>query len=318
MRRRPDPRWRSPAGRLAPLYLMLKVSFSPPAEVMTAHPTFLPHGLTWDHWHALLATGQVLAPLAKSLTTATLVAMAAVAIGGAGRAQPGPSPGALAVRYSARPVRIPDAAGGEYRPSRGGGVSAMGLAGHGRRPRDGPPHPGAAGGGVGTDRNLCGHSPRGGGGRGPRRVLLVANAVVRDHPAGPSRPRRCRALAWVFSWEEFILASYLTLGAKTMPLQVYYYLYQGNWFLTAAAATTHDGAGSVADGNASAPRADRPAGRGGALTGTGTEARVRRDEVLAHTEVLIHRGARNRAIGRRDVTRRIRRHGAAAAPKGSA
>jgi multiple sugar transport system permease protein len=44
-------------------------------------------------------------------------------------------------------------------------------------------------------------------------------------------------LAWVFSWEEFILASYLTLGAKTMPLQVYYYLYQGNWFLAAAAAT---------------------------------------------------------------------------------
>jgi hypothetical protein len=27
------------------------------------------------------------------------------------------------------------------------------------------------------------------------------------------------------------------LAAKTMPLQVYYYLYQGNWFLTAAAAT---------------------------------------------------------------------------------
>jgi ABC-type glycerol-3-phosphate transport system permease component len=44
-------------------------------------------------------------------------------------------------------------------------------------------------------------------------------------------------LSWVFSWEEFVLASYLTLGAKTMPLQVYFYLYQGNWFLTAAAAT---------------------------------------------------------------------------------
>ena len=31
--------------------------------------------------------------------------------------------------------------------------------------------------------------------------------------------------------------AYLTLGAKTMPLQVYYYLYQGNWFDTAVAAT---------------------------------------------------------------------------------
>ena len=44
-------------------------------------------------------------------------------------------------------------------------------------------------------------------------------------------------LAWLFSWEEFILATYLTLEAKTMPLQVYYYLYQGNWFVTAVAAT---------------------------------------------------------------------------------
>jgi trehalose transport system permease protein len=44
-------------------------------------------------------------------------------------------------------------------------------------------------------------------------------------------------LAWLFSWEEFVLSTYLTLSEKTMPLQVYYYLYQGNWFVTAVAAT---------------------------------------------------------------------------------
>jgi multiple sugar transport system permease protein len=37
----------------------------------------------------------------------------------------------------------------------------------------------------------------------------------------------CGLLVWLLSWEEFTLATYLTLGAKTMPLQVYYYLYQG-------------------------------------------------------------------------------------------
>jgi trehalose transport system permease protein len=47
----------------------------------------------------------------------------------------------------------------------------------------------------------------------------------------------CGLLVWLLSWEEFTLATYLTLGAKTMPLQVYYYLYQGNWFDTAMAAT---------------------------------------------------------------------------------
>jgi trehalose transport system permease protein len=43
-------------------------------------------------------------------------------------------------------------------------------------------------------------------------------------------------LAWLFSWEEFILATYLTLATRTMPLQVYFYLYQANWFVTAVAA----------------------------------------------------------------------------------
>jgi trehalose transport system permease protein len=43
-------------------------------------------------------------------------------------------------------------------------------------------------------------------------------------------------LAWLFSREEFILATYLTLGERTIPLQVYFYLYQGNWFVTAVAA----------------------------------------------------------------------------------
>jgi trehalose transport system permease protein len=43
-------------------------------------------------------------------------------------------------------------------------------------------------------------------------------------------------LAWLFSGEEFILATYFTLVERTMPLQVCYYLYQGNWFVTAVAA----------------------------------------------------------------------------------
>jgi trehalose transport system permease protein len=43
--------------------------------------------------------------------------------------------------------------------------------------------------------------------------------------------------AWLLSWEEFIFAIYLSLANRTLPLQVYYYVYQGNWFLTAAYTT---------------------------------------------------------------------------------
>ena len=35
---------------IGPLYLLLKVSVSPPAEVMTPHPLLLPHAVTWRFW----------------------------------------------------------------------------------------------------------------------------------------------------------------------------------------------------------------------------------------------------------------------------
>jgi len=63
-----------------PLYLLLKVSVSPPAEVMTAHPTLIPHGVTLDHWRQVIASEEVTAALAKSLATASLVALAALAL----------------------------------------------------------------------------------------------------------------------------------------------------------------------------------------------------------------------------------------------
>ena len=37
-----------------PLYLLLKISVSPPAEVMTPHPTLLPHAVTWRFWQRVL------------------------------------------------------------------------------------------------------------------------------------------------------------------------------------------------------------------------------------------------------------------------
>src|SRR5262245_1151306 len=41
-------------GAAGPLYLLLKVSVSPPAEVMTPHPLLLPHAVTWRFWEGVL------------------------------------------------------------------------------------------------------------------------------------------------------------------------------------------------------------------------------------------------------------------------
>src|SRR5262249_19221533 len=61
-----------------PLYLLRKVSVSPPAEVMTPHPLLLPHAVTWRFWQRVLESGQISAPLWKSLSVASGVALLAL------------------------------------------------------------------------------------------------------------------------------------------------------------------------------------------------------------------------------------------------
>jgi ABC-type glycerol-3-phosphate transport system permease component len=219
-----------------PLYLLVKVSLSPPAEVMTAHPTLLPHGITLEHWRRLIASGQVTAPLVKSLITASVVALVALALA---------APAAYTL------ARLP--ARWRY------GI-LLGLFLFRMLPEVSVALPIAV---VFLRWGLLDTIP----GLALPHVALVLPVVawvltttfltIPREIEEAAAIDGCSAwqtlwrvtlrlaapglvvaglLSWLFSWEEFVLASYLTLGAKTMPLQVYYYLYQGNWFLTAACA----------------------------------------------------------------------------------
>ena len=219
-----------------PLVLLVKISLSPPAEVMTAHPTLLPHGLTLAHWRHLLAAGEVTAPLAKSLVTASLVALAALALAAPAaytlarlpvRWRYGILLGLFACRMLpevslALPIAVVFLRWGLLDTIAGLALSHLTLVlpvtawvlttSFLTIPRE--IEEAAALDGCSAWQTLWRVTLR----------LALPGLVV----AG--------LLAWLFSWEEFVLATYLTLGAKTMPLQVYYYLYQGNWFLTAACA----------------------------------------------------------------------------------
>ena len=84
-------------GAAGPLYLLLKVSVSPPSEVMTPHPLLLPHAVTWRSWERVLASGQIAAPLWKSLGVASGVALLALLCAGPAGLQPSAAPGALAL-----------------------------------------------------------------------------------------------------------------------------------------------------------------------------------------------------------------------------
>lgn len=221
----------------APLYLLLKVSVSPPAEVMTPHPTLVPHAVTWRHWQRILASGQITAPLRKSLVVASSVAVLALGLAAPAAYSLAQLPvhwryGILLALFLCRmlpevsialPVAVVFVRWGLQDTALGLTLAHLTMVlpvvawilttTFSTIPRD--VEEAAALDGCGTWRTL---------------TSIVLPLALPGLVVGG-------LLAWLFSWEEFILATYLTLEAKTMPLQVYYYLYQGNWFVTAVAAS---------------------------------------------------------------------------------
>jgi ABC-type glycerol-3-phosphate transport system permease component len=49
-----------------PLYLLLKVSVSPSAKIMTPHPLLVPHAVTWRYWERVLEVSVALPVLVLS------------------------------------------------------------------------------------------------------------------------------------------------------------------------------------------------------------------------------------------------------------
>jgi trehalose transport system permease protein len=221
---------------LGPLYLLLKISVSPPDEVMTAHPTLFLHGITGQHWQRVLDSGQIAAPMRLSLTVACGVALVALILAAPAAYSLAQLPehwryGLLLGLFLCRmlpevsialPITVVFLQWGLMDTATGLVLAHVTMVlpvtawvlttTFSTVPRE--VEEAAALDGCGPWQTLV------------RVVLPLAlpGVIVGG------------LLAWLFSWEEFVLATYLTLGRKTMPLQVYYYLYQGNWFVTAVAA----------------------------------------------------------------------------------
>jgi trehalose transport system permease protein len=219
-----------------PLYGLLKISVSPPAEVMTAHPTLVPHGLTWRHWQHVLASGQIGAPLRKSLVVASGATILSLLLAGPAayslvqlplRWRYGVLTGLFLCRMLpevsvAMPIAVVFLRWNLMDTALGLTLAHLPMAlpvaawvlttAFGNIPRD--VEEAAALDGCNLWRTLT--------------YVVIPLALPGVIVAA--------LLVWLLSWEEFVLATYLTLGDKTLPLQVYYYLYQGNAFVTAVAA----------------------------------------------------------------------------------
>jgi trehalose transport system permease protein len=222
---------------IGPLYALVKVSVSPPSEVMTAHPTLVPHDLTGRHWNQVLTDGQLTKPLQRSVIVATGVAFLALLLAAPAAYSLAQLPthwryGILLGLFLCRmlpevsialPIAVVFLRWGLIDTHLSLILAHLTLVlpvtvwvlttTFATIPRD--VEEAAALDGCGTWQTLA-------------RIIL---------PLALPGLAVGSLLAWLFSWEEFVLSTYLTLSEKTLPLQVYYYLYQGNWFVTAVAAT---------------------------------------------------------------------------------
>ena len=222
---------------LTPVYLMVKISLSPPAEILQEHPSLGISQVTLKHWQAIGVSGQIWQPLSKSLLVAISSVMLSLLLA---------IPGAYAL--SRLPYKISSAILLLIFLSRMIPEVAIALPISITFIRWGL---------LDTVLGLTmAHSLR---------ILPIVTWILvssfRTIPKdledaafvdGCSKLRSLLtivlpialpgvAVAAIFgflgSWDEFTYAVYLSLTQKTLPLIVYYYINRASFFLAAAYAT---------------------------------------------------------------------------------
>ncbi len=224
---------------LYPIFLMVKISVSHPADIMTPHKDLLwgSAGITLEHWQNVFTSGLLWPSLVKSLLVATLVMLLAVLIA---------APAAYVMSRVGRPWKY---------------LCIIALFLSRTFPEVAIALPVSV---VFLDWNLLDTS-----------LGLVLAHLIKVLPYvgwiligtfeaiprsleeaslvdGASKIRTLRRvifplslpgvavaamLAWLESWNEFTYALYLTVSENTLPLQTYYFVNRGGIFHSAAYAT---------------------------------------------------------------------------------
>lgn len=220
-----------------PVYLLFKISISSPKEVLTQHPTFLPHSIDLSHWKDVFNSGNLWEPLKKSLIVATGTMIIATAI---------VAPASYAISRLGNKVKFAYVAAlfsTKMFPSVGIALPiAITFTKWGLVDSD-----------IGLIMaHLIGEIPF------MAWILLSTfNAIPRalEEAAfidGANRYQTLRHIVfpvaaqgiavaalyvWLNSWNEFTYALYLSLSTKTLPLGIYYYVERGGFFATASYST---------------------------------------------------------------------------------
>lgn len=219
---------------LFPVYLMVKVSFSVPSEVLTQHPTFLIHQVTLEHWKDVLASGNLWSPLRKSLVVATLTTIGSLLMA---------APASYVISRMPQPYRYASVLALFFTrmfPEVGialpiavtfikwnltDTVTGLVLA-HMIKEL-----PFTAWILVGTFETIPTDLEKAALVDGASRAGALGRVIL---PLALPGLAVAAIFAWLDSWNEFTMALYLTLSDRTLPLLTYYYINRGNWFSAAA------------------------------------------------------------------------------------
>lgn len=222
---------------IIPVYILVKVSFSDPGEILTQHPTLLPHSFTLEHWQEVLASGNLWEPLKKSLIVATSTTVISILV---------VSPAAYSIARMSRKVKyifIITLFLTKMFPVVGIalpisitflkwnlldtnlGLILANLIGQ---------IPFMAWILVSTFSSLPVDLEEAAAIDGVNKLQILMRIVF---PAAGQGIAVAAMYVWLNSWNEFTYALYLSLTTRTLPLTVYYYVQRGGFFQQAAYST---------------------------------------------------------------------------------
>ncbi|MGE5598502.1 MAG: carbohydrate ABC transporter permease [Bacteroidota bacterium] len=222
---------------LVPVLIMVKVSLSGPEDIFTQHPPFLIHHATLDHWREIIAAGGIRAPFQRSLVVATGTTVLALLVA---------APGAYVISRMPRKWRYPVLVSlflTRMFPEVGIALAVavnfirwnmldtdLGLI---------LAHligalPFIAWILVGTFETIPVELEEAAKTDGCGRVAVLRRVIL---PLSLSGVAVACIFTWLWSWNEFTYALYLSLSRNTLPLETYYYLGRGSLFNAATYST---------------------------------------------------------------------------------
>lgn len=222
---------------LTPVYILAKVSFSSKAEVLSQHPTLLIHEFTLVHWINVFKSGNLWAPLNRSLIVATSTTILSLLI---------VVPASYVVARMSKKIRYMFVLGLFFTRMIPSVAIALPISVTFLKMNLLDTIPGLVLANmisqipfmawilVSTFSDIPISLDEASWIDGASKMQTITKVIL---PVAMQGIAVAAMYVWLNAWNEFTYAMYLSNNSKTMPLQIYYYVSRGSVFERAAYST---------------------------------------------------------------------------------